>query len=143
MDPSLIPQTIMSVFGLREQPTAPRMDLLTAFLRAKQVLVILDNCEHLITACARVSADLLQVCPQLKIIASSREALGITGETVYRVPSLTLPDPTKVTREALAKCEAVQLFVDRARAVNSSFALTDVNASAVAPICHRLDGIPL
>src|SRR5262249_32922437 len=125
------------------QPNTPRMAILSTFLRAKQVLVILDNCEHLIAACARVSADLLQVCPHLKIIASSREALGISGETVYRVPSLTLPDPTKVTYEALVKCEALQLFVERARAVNSHFALTDVNASAVATICHRLDGIPL
>jgi predicted ATPase/transcriptional regulator with XRE-family HTH domain len=142
-DPSLVPQTIMSVFGLREQPNTSPMDTFTTFLRARQLAVILDNCEHLIAACAQWSADLLQACPHLKIIASSREALGITGETVYRVPSLTLPNPAQATREALEHCEAGRLFVERAMAVNSHFALTDVNALAVAPICHRLDGIPL
>jgi non-specific serine/threonine protein kinase len=142
-DPSLVPQTIMSVFGLRDQSNMSPMDTLTTFLRARQLAVILDNCEHLIVACAQWSADLLQACPHLKIIASSREALGITGETVYRVPSLTLPNPAQVTREALEHCEAGRLFVERAIAVNSHFALTDVNALAVAPICHRLDGIPL
>jgi predicted ATPase/DNA-binding XRE family transcriptional regulator len=142
-DPSLIPQTVASVFELREAPNTPLTDILTNYLRAKQLLLILDNCEHLIAACAKLSADLLQVCPQLTIIASSREALGVSGETVYRVPSLSLPDPAQVTREALLESEAGRLFVERARAVQSHFALQDSNASAATQICHRLDGIPL
>jgi predicted ATPase/DNA-binding XRE family transcriptional regulator len=142
-DPSLILQTIASVFELREAPHVPLMDILTNYLRAKQLLLILDNCEHLIEACAKLSADLLHVCPQLKIIVGSREALGISGETVYRVPSLSLPNPVDVARAALLEGEAVQLFVERAMAVQSHFALEDSNASAVAQICRRLDGIPL
>ncbi len=142
-DPSLIPQTIASVFELREAPNMPLMDILTNYLRAKQLLLILDNCEHLIETCAKLSADLLHACPQLKIIPSSREALGISGETVYRVPSLSLPDPAQVTREAIVDYESIQLFLERANAVQSHFALKDSNASAVAQICHRLDGIPL
>ena len=142
-DPALILQAITSVFELREAPDMPLIEILINYLRAKQLLLILDNCEHLIAACAKLSADLLRVCPQLKIIISSREALGVSGETVYRVPSLSLPDPTQVTREAIADYESIQMFVERARAVQSHFALTDANASYVAPICQRLDGIPL
>jgi len=142
-DPSLIPQTIASVFELREAPTVALIDILTNYLRAKQLLLILDNCEHLIEACAQLSADLLHVCPQLKIIVSSREALGISGETIYRVPSLSLPNPTQITPETLLESEAGQLFVERAVAVQSHFALQDSNASAASQICHRLDGIPL
>jgi len=142
-DPSLLPQTIASVFELREIPNTPLMDLLTNYLRAKQLLLILDNCEHLIAACAKLSADLLHVGPQLKIIASSREALGMSGETVYRVPSLSLPDPAQVTREAIVDYESIQLFVERANAVQSHFVLQDSNASSITQICHRLDGIPL
>src|SRR6266498_1674297 len=121
-DPALIPQTIASVFELRKAPNMPLTDILTNYLRVKQLLLILDNCEHLIAACAKLSADLLQVCPQLKIIASSREALGISGETLYRVPSLSLPDQAQVTREAIGDYESVRLFVERARAVQSHFA---------------------
>ncbi len=143
IDPTLIPQTIASVFDLREAPPTPLMDILTHYLHAKQLLLILDNCEHLIAACAKLSADLLQVCPQLKIIASSREALGVSGETIYRVPSLSVPNPAQVTREALLESEAGQLFVERAIVVQSRFALQDSNASAATQICRRLDGIPL
>ena len=142
-DPSLISQTIASVFGLREAPKTPLIDILTNYLRGKQLLLIFDNCEHLIAACAKLSADLLRVCPQLKIIASSREALGVSGEIIYRVPSLSTPDQAQVTREAIADYESTRLFVERAQSVQSYFALTYANASAVAQICQRLDGIPL
>ena len=142
-DASLIPQTIAAVLGLRELPNMPLINIVTDYLRAKHLLLILDNCEHLIEACAKLSADLLRVCPELKIIASSREALGINGETVYRVPSLSLPAPAQVTREALMESESVRLFIERAIAAQSKFKLTDQNAFAVAQICHRLDGIPL
>jgi predicted ATPase/class 3 adenylate cyclase len=142
-DPSLIPQTIAAIFGLREFPNLPLLQIVTDYLRAKQLLLILDNCEHLIESCAKLSHHLLQSCPQLKIIASSREALGIAGETAYRVPSLSLPDQAQVTREAVMESESVRLFMERASAANPKFHLTEENASDVAQICHRLDGIPL
>jgi len=119
------------------------VELVTDYLRAKHLLIILDNCEHLIEASARLAEGLLKACPGLKIIASSREALGIPGETTYRVPSLFLPEQDKVSHEALLGCEAVQLFVERARSANQNFDLTEGNAASVAQICLRLDGIPL
>jgi predicted ATPase/class 3 adenylate cyclase len=142
-DPSLIPNTMATLFGLRELPNMPILNIVTDYLRAKQLLLILDNCEHLIEACAKLSDHLLHACPQVKIVASSREALGIAGETAYRVPSLSLPDQARVTREVLMESESVRLFVERASAANPKFHLTEENASDVAEICHRLDGIPL
>jgi len=142
-DPALIIQTIASVFGLRENPGSPLANQVMDYLRRKQLLLILDNCEHLIDACARLAEQLLRNCPDLKILASSREALGINGEAVYRVPSLSLPEQAEVTKDAVAECEAVQLFIERAAAANPRFQLTDENASSVAQVCLRLDGIPL
>jgi len=142
-DTSFIPPTIAEIFGLRELPNRPILNVVTDYLRAKQLLLILDNCEHLIEGCAKLSDHLLRSCPRLKIIASSREALGIAGETAYRVPSLSLPDPAQVTREALMEAESVRLFVERASAADPKFDLTNENASDVAQICRRLDGIPL
>ncbi len=121
----------------------PVQELLIDYLREKHLLLIVDNCEHLVDACAQLIEQLLQSCPDLKIIASSREALGISGETVYRVPSLSLPGTDEPTRAAIAECESVQLFVERASAANPKFGLTDQNANAIAQICRRLDGIPL
>jgi predicted ATPase/class 3 adenylate cyclase len=142
-DPALIPQTVAAVFGLRESPNRALIEQINDYLRAKRLLLILDNCEHLVDACARLAESLLQACPNIKIFASSREALGVRGETTYRVPSLYLPDPGQVTAEAVLRCESVQLFVDRASAVNPNFQVTDKNAAFVAQICRRLDGIPL
>ena len=142
-DPNLIPQTVAAVLGLRESPGRPLIDLVIDYLRAKQLLLILDNCEHLIDACARLADQLLRSCPSLKIMASSREALGINVEAVYRVPSLSLPERGLATREAVMRCESAQLFMDRASAANPNFQFTDENASSVAQICLRLDGIPL
>ena len=104
---------------------------------------MLDNCEHLLSPCAQLANVLLRACPTLRILATSREALGITGETAYRLPSLSLPDVASMPVERLAQYEAVQLFIDRAAAVLPSFKLTTQNAQAVATICQRLDGIPL
>ena len=142
-DATLIAQTIAAVFGLRENPGSPPADPIIDYLRAKHLLLILDNCEHLIDACARLADQFLRACPQLKIIASSREALGINGETVYRVPSLSLPEQHEVTEDAAMGYEAVQLFMERASDANPNFRLTDENAPSVAQICLRLDGIPL
>src|SRR6266540_6489604 len=142
-DPSLIPQTLAAIFGLRELPNMSLTSIVTDYLRAKELLLILDNCEHLVEACAQLSENLLRNCPRLKIIASSSEALGIAGEMVYRVPSLSLPDPAQVTPGSVMESESARLFVERAAAAQSKFSLTNQNASSIAQICHRLDGIPL
>ena len=105
---------------------------------------MLDNCEHLLAAVASLSDTLLRALPQVRLLATSREALTISGETIYRVPSLSLPDPKETqTPESLSQFEAVQLFIDRALAVAPAFTITNANAPALAAICHRLDGIPL
>jgi predicted ATPase len=129
-DPSQMIPALAQIFGLQEHPFGPLETLLMDYLRDKQILILLDNCEHLIEACARLADDLLHHCAALQILASSREALGINGEVAYHTPSL-------------GDTEATRLFVDRASAVNSNFIPTDANASSIAQICQRLDGIPL
>ena len=142
-DPSLVMQTVASAFDIHEISGTPLKALVHDYLREKQLLLILDNCEHLVDASAKIADEFLHVAAKTKIIASSREALGINGEVVYRVPSLSLPEQAEVTKEAALGYESVQLFVDRASAANPKFQLTDENASPVAQICSRLDGIPL
>jgi predicted ATPase/class 3 adenylate cyclase len=142
-DPALVLQTIASIFGVREQMGMSVQELLVDFLRDKDLLLVIDNCEHLIDTCAQLIEQLLQSCSKLKIVASSREALGIMGETVYRVPSLSVPTAADPSRSTLARSESVQLFVERATAANPRFILNDQNAAAIGQICRRLDGIPL
>ena len=142
-DPSLIVPRVAAALGVREQQGRPLFDSLIDYLRAKILLLILDNCEHLVEASARLVTDLLSSCARLTILASSREALGVAGETIYRVPSLSLPDPESLTPEGLLQSEATRLFLARARAALPGFELTDHNLPAVAQICRRLDGIPL
>ena len=141
-DPGLLPQTVASVFGIASQSTRSYTELLIHFLRPKTALVLLDNCEHLLDASAHIADTLLKHCPNLKILATSREALGILGEIVYHMPSLRLPD-TQQTLEHFREYESVRLFEERARLAQSDFKLTMENASSVAQICSRLDGIPL
>jgi predicted ATPase/class 3 adenylate cyclase len=142
-DPALVPYTVASVLGVREQPDRPLVDTLIDYLHTKALLLILDNCEHLIDACALLATTLLSACPDLKILPSSREALGVSGEIAYRVPSLSLPDVHAATPRTLIQSEAVRLFVERAQATQPGFALTTQNMAVVAQICQRLDGIPL
>ena len=142
-DPGLVVQTLAGVLELRTAPGIPLIDLVTDYLRSKRMLIILDNCEHLIDACAQLADHLLRACPSLKILASSREGLGIAGEATYHVPSLSLPEQGNPMPDELLKSEAAQLFMERASAVNPHFSLTEANAPAVAQICRRLDGIPL
>ncbi|MGE5249386.1 MAG: adenylate/guanylate cyclase domain-containing protein, partial [Bacteroidota bacterium] len=142
-DPGLIVETIASIFHVRRQMEMPVEENLLNYLRAKQLLLIVDNCEHMVEACARLADLFLRTSPTMKILASSREALGIAGEAVFRVPSLSLPNLPDVTPEALVEAESAQLFLERARAVDPHFSLVHHNASAVAQICSRLDGIPL
>jgi predicted ATPase/class 3 adenylate cyclase len=142
-DPALVLQTTASTLGLREKPGVSLEDLVTSYLCDKHLVLILDNCEHLVETCAVLADRWLHSCPYLKILASSREALGITGETIYQVSPLALPASDDLSAETLSRSEAVQLFVERAAAVQPGFRLNDHNASAVAQICQRLDGIPL
>jgi predicted ATPase len=143
-DPVLVPQTIASIMDIRDQAGRSLNDALNDSLRSKQLLLVLDNCEHLVLACAQITEKLLGACPNLKILATSREPLGIVGETIWRVPSLSVPvsEPgPKLGR--IAGAEAVQLFVDRAAAAVPGFVLSSTNAEAVSDLCRRLDGIPL
>ena len=142
-DPGLILQAMASVLNVRAQAGMPLMGFVLDYLRARNLLLILDNCEHLVESSAALVDEFLHNAPNIKIIVSSREALGINGETVYRVPSLSMPKQTAVSRETGLGFESVRLFVDRASAANPKFNLTDENASSVAQICSRLDGIPL
>lgn len=140
-DPALLSQTVTKVFGIATQSDNP-IEILINFLRAKTILLILDNCEHLLDACAQVIDTLLKNCPNLKILATSREPLGIIGESIYRVPSLELPDFQQIL-DNFRDYESVRLFEERAQLVQTDFLLTMENASFIAQICSRLDGIPL
>ncbi|HSK65987.1 MAG TPA: helix-turn-helix domain-containing protein [Anaerolineales bacterium] len=141
-NPELLAQTVTSVFGILTQSNRSHTELLIDFLRSKTALLILDNCEHILDASAHLADKLLKHCPQLRILATSREALGILGEIVYHMPSLGLPDLQR-TLDALREYESVRLFEERARLARPGFNLTMENASSVARICSRLDGIPL
>ena len=142
-DPDLIPQTILSAIGITEQSGKP-LDVLREYLRQKKPLIVLDNCEHLLEASANVANAILSVAPDLKVLASSREALGLPGEMSYPVPSLSLPDIKHLpVIEQLSQYEAVRLFLDRALLVARHFSVDAGNAPFIAQICYRLDGIPL
>lgn len=144
LDPLLVPRTTALAMGLRDEPQRPVIDMLCDYLREKKMLLILDNCEHLVDACAQMADKLLHVASHTRILASSREALGIAGEVTYRVPSLGLPDLEHLPSiESLSQFEAVKLFIDRATAAVSNFSVTNDNAPFLAQICYRLDGIPL
>ena len=143
-DPELVPQAVASVLGVREAPGSPITGTLSDHLLSRTMLLVLDNCEHLIDASASLAEILLRRCPNLRILATSREALGVLGEAIFAVPPLSLPDPRHLPAvENLSHYEATRLFVDRAGAVKAGFEVTDGNAIAVAEVCHRLDGIPL
>ncbi len=151
-DPALVPITVASVLGVREEQGRPLMATLLDWLRPKHLLFIVDNCEHLIEACAQFADAVLRASRETHILASSREALGIAGELAYRVPSLEIPNwhpepaegpQIQISIEQLTQYAAVQLFIARAVFAQPSFSVTDANAPAVAQICYRLDGIPL
>jgi predicted ATPase/class 3 adenylate cyclase/DNA-binding CsgD family transcriptional regulator len=130
-DPELVPTTAARALGLPDQPGRSTMDTLTRFIADRQMLVVLDNCEHLLDACAALIVALLEACPGLTLLVTSREPIGVAGEVSWRVPSLSPTD------------EAVELFTDRARRTRSDFEISDDNAAVVAEICRRLDGLPL
>jgi predicted ATPase/class 3 adenylate cyclase len=142
-DAMLLPQTLLNTLGLMEQASRSPLMILTDFLKDKRTLLILDNCEHLIEACAQLAESLLLACPNLHILATSREALGIPGEAQYLVPTLTTPDPLHATLDTLRQYEAAQLFIERAQSALREFSITPDNATAIGQICSHLDGIPL
>lgn len=143
-DGSLIVQAVAQAADVRELSKAPLLQTLAESIGKKHALLILDNCEHLVKDCAELAERLLSACGNLKILATSREILGLTGEEVWRVPPLSLPGPEDISRlEAFVQSESVALFVERALAVNPGFRVTERNAPSVAEICRRLDGMPL
>jgi len=143
-DPRLVPQVIASVLGFKEESGRSIVETLAATLGDRRLLVVLDNCEHVLAACAEATAALLHAVPQMKILATSREPLRVTGETVYSLAALGAPNPAQgVEPAALAQFPAIRLFSDRAVAVQPEFRITEQNAPHVVDICHRLDGIPL
>jgi predicted ATPase len=141
-DPGLVPNAAAQALSVREEPGKPITQTLCAHLREHKLLLILDNCEHLMSACATLADALLQAAPGVRILATSREALHIRGEQTYAVLPLTVPD-RKAGAEALLRSEAVQLFVERARLQKPGFSVTEADAPAIAELCARLDGIPL
>jgi len=140
---NLVPQTVAAVFDIRETSDRPIIEILTNVLREKKNLLILDNCEHLLDACSQISTTLLTHCPNLKILATSREVLNITGEATYQIPSLSIPEQSEASLEKLTDYESIRLFTERASLTLSSFVLTTDNAQTVIDICHKVDGIPL
>ncbi len=155
-DPAIAAVRVAAVLGVREEPDRPVMETLADALRQRQLLLVLDTCEHLIGSVADIAHRLLTDCPGVRILATSREPLRVRGETVWRVPPLALPPPaltplalptagpaTAGLLAGLADGEAVRLFLDRAGAVRPGFALTAQNAPAVVALCRTLDGIPL
>jgi predicted ATPase/transcriptional regulator with XRE-family HTH domain len=143
-DPSLLPGAVAAAVGLRDVHARSITTILTDYLSTKHVLLVLDNCEHLVEACAELVAHLLRTCPHLHVLATSREPLAIAGEITWRVPPLGLPDLQQpLSAEQITATPAVRLFIERARAVDNTLVLTESNAAAIARICIDVDGIPL
>jgi predicted ATPase/class 3 adenylate cyclase/DNA-binding CsgD family transcriptional regulator len=143
IDPTRVAAAIASALGEREL-TGDLVEVIASHVRDRPTLIVLDNCEHLLAAVATLVDALLRRCPELTIVATSREPLGVPGETAWRVPSLPAPEPNEQTPFAtLSQYDAVRLFLDRATKARPNFNITEDNAAAIAQICHRLDGIPL
>ena len=144
-DGAFVPQAIADTVGVREQPGRELLAELTDYLAHRELLLILDNCEHLVADAARATNAILRRCPEVRIVATSREGLGVPGEAIFAVPSLAVPAAAsrRANRESLARYDAVRLFAERAAAIQPSFELSAANAEAVVRICRCLDGVPL
>ncbi len=143
-DGTLVVNAIASVFDVREPPNQRLLDEVLSYLKKKQLLLILDNCEHLVAEVSKTADSILRACPTVRILATSRESLSIDGEAVYRMPSLAVPERVKGLSAADAlSYGAVALFEARGRSANPKFKLDNSNAATVADVCRRLDGIPL
>ena len=145
-DPALVPNIVAQALGLLPVADQPLMEMLLGFARSKQLLLILDNCEHLTAACAQLAKELLSQSPEVRILATSREPLAIAGESIYPISGLSCPsshESVEGNPEELMRYDAVRLFVERARAISPDFRLTPGNAAPIGEICCRLDGLPL
>jgi len=143
-EPTLVPQTVATALGLMEASGRAPTEALVDHLQRRNLLLVLDNCEHLLTTCAELVDRLLRACSDVRLLATTREPLAITGETIFRVPSLAVPDAEdRLPLNELAEVGAVRLFVERAAAAEAGFTLTSENAPAIAEISRRLDGMPL
>lgn len=148
-DGALVPVQIGAVMGLMERQKHTWLDTIANQIRGQRVLLVLDNCEHLLDSCAQIVAYLLRECSGLRILATSRETMGIAGESTWTVPSLAVPEPGHLPpgpatmQRVIVAYEGVQLFLERAQAAHRDFSLTAGNAKSIAEICHRLEGVPL
>lgn len=143
-DASLVADTVLRSLGAAPAPEQSPLQSLTGVLRERTLMLALDNCEHLVEACAQLVSSIVQACPHVQVLATSREPLGVPGEQLWPIPSLSVPaGVTDLDSEALLRYEAVDLFVERARMQRPAFRLGDHNAAQVTEICRRLDGIPL
>jgi predicted ATPase len=144
LSPSLVPQAIATVLEIREDVEGSLLAKIAKTLRRQRLLLVVDNCEHVVESTGEAIETILKACPDVSVLATSREALGLGGEIVRSVPPLTTPDPEALPPDdEVLGFEAVRLFVDRARLGKPSFALTSRNAKSIAQICRRLDGVPL
>ena len=141
-DPALVGNAVLAALDLRDQSAAEPMTLLRSYLRGRDLLLVFDNCEHLLDATARLIDDLLKTAPRVRVLATSREPLSLAGEHVLPVPPLELPPPDASLTQ-LGHNDAVRLFVERAAAATGTFRLTEENLAAVVDVCRRLDGLPL
>ena len=143
-DRSLVPSAVMTALGISDVPGRSAMDAVVDYLRSRRLLLLLDNCEHVLDVAAKVIDQILRHCPNVRVIANSREALNIPGEATFRVPSLSFPKRDQIyTPQSLGQFDSVRLFLSRAQFALATFSITNENAPAVADICYRLDGIPL
>ncbi|MBP2319623.1 non-specific serine/threonine protein kinase [Kibdelosporangium banguiense] len=143
-DRTLLEQTVADAVGIRDRSARSPREVVVDYLRDKQLLLVLDNCEHLADRCAGLATDLLTAAPALRILATSRHALSTPGEHILAVPPLPVPDPERPPQPGkLLHNEAIRLFTERATAVRPDFAITAGNHTTIARICHRLDGLPL
>jgi predicted ATPase/DNA-binding XRE family transcriptional regulator len=139
----LVPHAMGAVLGIPQQPGRDVSDHLVDWLRDKHLLLVIDNCEHVLETCGSLVAELLRRCPDVRVLATSREVLAIDGETLHRVDPLAVPGIAVVSADTARESDAVQLFVERASAAAQGFNVTDQNAAAVVEVCRRLDGLPL
>lgn len=148
-DASLAPQVIAALFAIREEAGHSRTETLMGFLKSKNLLLVLDNCEHILEGCAHLVESLVSSCPNIRILATTRQPLGLTGERIWRVPSLSMPDAQALSVQQkdraafLLEFEAPQLFLERALAIAPTFQIYAENAATIASVCRRVDGLPL
>ena len=142
-DPGFVASSVASSLGVREEPGRPMTDTLVSAISDRRLMLVLDNCEHVLDACAELTGQLLRSCQNLVILATSRAPLGVDGEQIYRVPSLSLPEPDQQKAHVALHFDSVRLFVDRANAYHSGFVFDDESVAIVVSLCRKLDGLPL